>query len=199
MAVSLRLARPDDASAVLAIYGPIVVSSPATFEVVVPSEAEVRRRIEDTLANWPWVVCEEEEGALHGYAYAARHRERWAYQWSADVSVYVAPQAHRRGVGRALYTAVFDILRLQGYCNAYAGITLPNAASVGLHEALGFSHLGVYRRVGYKLGEWHDVGWWHRPIRPLPEAPEPPSPMSMLAATAEVAGCLDRARALVRG
>lgn len=193
----LRLARPQDAAAVAAIYGPVVETSPTTFELEVPSAEELRRRIEETLARWPWLVCDDGAG-VSGYAYATRHRERGAYQWSADVSVYVAPPAHRRGVGRALYTALLEILALQGYCNAYAGITLPNEASVGLHEAMGFRHLGVYRGVGHKLGRWHDVGWWHLALRPRPENPEPPSPLRTVAGTVGFEGALARASALVR-
>ena len=94
-----------------------------------------------------------------GYAYAGRHRSREAYQWSVEVSVYVAENQHRRGVGRALYTSLVECLRLQGFFHAYAGITLPNPASVGLHESLGFQPVGVYKDVGYKLGQWHTVGW----------------------------------------
>ena len=197
MAPSLRLARTDDAAGVVAIYGPVVRTSATTFEVDVPAEHEMRRRIEDILSLRPWLVCEDGAGIL-GYAYAARHRERSAYQWSAEVSVYVAPHAHRRGVGRALYTSLFEILAQQGYCNAYAGITLPNAPSVALHEALGFSHLGIYLRVGHKMGKWHDVGWWHRELRPLPESPEQPTPLPALVGRPGIAAALARGQALVR-
>lgn len=197
MPSTLRLATPDDAAAVLRIYAPVVVSSATTFELEPPSEEEVRRRLADTLALLPWLVCALDERVV-AYAYGARHRERGAYQWSADVSVYIEPSAHRRGIGRALYTAVLEILAMQGYCNAYAGITLPNAASVGLHEALGFRHLGIYRNVGHKLGRWHDVGWWHLELRPLPERPEPPTPLPVIERTPGVEGALARAQALLR-
>ena len=100
-----------------------------------------------------------------GYAYASAHRARAAYQWSADVSAYVHQAARRRGVGQALYTSLFQILFEQGFYNAYAGITLPNPASVRLHESLGFKLVGVYQQVGYKLGAWHDVGWWQLTVR----------------------------------
>ena len=109
-----------------------------------------------------------------GYAYASRHRERAAYQWSVDVSVYVRADAHRRGIGRALYTALLRIVTAQGFYGAYAGITLPNASSVGLHEAMGFRAVGVYRAVGYKLGAWHDVGWWDLDARCTPGVAPPP-------------------------
>ena len=109
-----------------------------------------------------------------GYAYASRHRDRAAYQWSIDVSVYVRADAHRRGIGRALYAALLRIVTAQGFYRAYAGITLPNASSVGLHEAMGFRPVGVYRAVGYKLGAWHDVGWWDLALAAAGPAPPPP-------------------------
>jgi phosphinothricin acetyltransferase len=193
----IRLARPEDASAVASIYGPVVETSPTTFEIEVPSEQEMRRRIDETLVRWPWLVFENGAG-VSGYACATRHRERGAYQWSADVSVYIAPTQHRRGIGRALYTALLEILAMQGYCNAYAGITLPNTASVGLHEAIGFLHLGVYRGVGHKLGRWHDVGWWHFELRPLPERPEPPVLLRTVAGTVGFDAALERGHRAIR-
>ena len=108
---------------------------------------------------------------MQGYAYASRHRDRAAYQWSIDVSVYVRADAHRRGIGRALYAALLRIVVAQGFYNAYAGITLPNPASVGLHESFGFRPVGMYRRVGHKLGAWHDVGWWALDLQPRPASP----------------------------
>jgi L-amino acid N-acyltransferase YncA len=120
-----------------------------------------------------------------GYAYASKHRERAAYQWSVDVSIYIRPHAHRRGIGRALYTSLFRVLALQGFYHAYAGITLPNPASVGLHEALGFQPVGVYQAVGFKLGAWHDVGWWRLLLRPLAEDPRRPVELPTLVTSAE--------------
>jgi L-amino acid N-acyltransferase YncA len=110
--------------------------------------------------------------------YASAHRTRAAYRWSVDTTIYVHPGVHRSGVGRALYTSLLRILALQGFYTAYAGITLPNRGSVGLHEAVGFEHLAVYRGVGYKLGAWHDVGWWQRSIAARPPVPEPPMTMA---------------------
>jgi L-amino acid N-acyltransferase YncA len=160
----IRLASEKDAEGVLEIYAPVVLSTPASFEVEPPSVNAMRARILETIRDFPWLVNVENE-ALLGYAYASRHKVRPAYQWSVDVSVYVHPNAHRRGIGRALYVELFDMLRGQGYFNAFAGITLPNEASVGLHTALGFEPVGVYRNVGYKLGKWHDVGWWQLELR----------------------------------
>ena len=170
----LRLAVVRDAAAMLAIYAPIVSDTIISFELEPPSLAEMERRIASAESQWPWLVCER-AGELIGYAYASQHRVRAAYQWSADTSVYVRADARRGGIARALYASLFEILALQGYYNAYAGITLPNPASVGFHEAMGFTLVGV-PQVGYKLGAWHDVGWWghscdrtlriHRPISP---------------------------------
>jgi phosphinothricin acetyltransferase len=115
-----------------------------------------------------------------GYAYASPHRDRAAYQWSVDVTVYVSPRAHRTGTGRRLYGLLLAILRQQGYHQAFGGITLPNTASVGLHEAMGFTPVGVYRRVGFKLGAWRDVGWWGVELGPPPSAPAPPRPFEAM-------------------
>ena len=148
----------SDAGAVREIYAPFVSDSATSFEMVVPDLMEVERRIQTDRDRYPWLVFEQDRVVL-AYAYASVHRARKAYQWSVEVSVYVHPQAHRRGVGRALYTALFDLLRRQGYANAYAGITLPNPASVGLHESLGFVPVGVFSRIGFKFDQWHDVAW----------------------------------------
>ena len=171
----IRVAAPGDAEGVQAIYAPVVRDTAISFELEPPGVAEMAGRIAGTLAEHPWLVCER-RGAVAGYAYATRHRERPAYRWSVDVSVYVHPDARRGGVGRRLYAALFRLLALQGYRNAYAGIALPNAGSVGLHEALGFRPVGVYRQVGFKLGAWHDVGWWQLQLQPPGIPPSEPGP-----------------------
>jgi L-amino acid N-acyltransferase YncA len=148
-----------DAAACAAIYTPYVRDTPISLEEKPPTTQELAERIETTTRTHPWLVVEDET-ELIGYAYATRHRERACYRWASDVTVYVAPQSQRRGVGRALYQALFEALAHQGFRIACAGITLPNRASVGLHEALGFQPVGVYRNIGWKLGAWHDVGWW---------------------------------------
>jgi phosphinothricin acetyltransferase len=180
MPLIIRLATPDDADPIQAIYAPIVRDTVISFEVEPPSVGQMRQRVVETLAHYPWLVCDD-RGQVLGYAYGSKHRERAAYQWSADVSVYVHAAARRRGVGRALYTSLFQILALQGFYNAYAGVTLPNPASVGLHEAVGFTPVGVYRTVGFKLGGWHDVGWWQRPLREPAANPEPPRALPTVA------------------
>jgi phosphinothricin acetyltransferase len=159
------------------------VDAVISFEVEAPDAAEMARRVERTLARTPWLVCER-AGAVLGYAYAGAHRERAAYRWSVDVSAYVHADARRHGVARALYASLFAALAVQGYRNAYAGITLPNAASEGLHRAVGFTPVGVYRGVGYKCGAWHDVLWLERALAPRVFDPPPPVPLPDLRETA---------------
>ena len=183
MSIAIRIARPDDALAIAAIYAPYVTDTVISFETIPPDDAEMANRLARTLTRFPWLVamC---DGDVAGYAYAGQHRERAAYQWSADVSVYVYKDLHRRGIGRALYTPLFAILRALGYCNVYAGIALPNPASVALHEAMGMTPVGVYRHVGYKGGMWHDVGWWEGSLRQQSAEPPPPRPLLDVASVA---------------
>jgi phosphinothricin acetyltransferase len=187
----IRLASEADAPTVRDIYAPFCASTAVSFETEPPSVEEIRRRIGKTVERLPWLVCAL-DGEVLGYAYASPHRERAAYRWSVDVAVYVREGQRRSGVGRALYRALLPALGVQGYYNAYAGITLPNAASVGLHEAVGFRPLAVYRGVGYKLGEWHDVGWWHLPLAPLVREPEEPRLLSVVYDTPEWTAALAR-------
>ena len=169
----IRLATTDDAAEVSDIYAPAVNGSIISFETEPPTEDEMRRRIVTTLERFPWLVLER-GGRVSGYAYAAEHHSRAAYQWCVDVSAYVHEDERRAGVGRALYRSLVSILVMQGFYNAYAGIALPNPASVGLHESFGFRPVGVYREAGYKLGAWHDVGWWQLSLRERKMDPEPP-------------------------
>jgi phosphinothricin acetyltransferase len=159
MNVGIRVATASDAEAIASIYAPAVLESAISFETAAPSPAEMTARLSKGLVIHPWLVAER-NGTVIGYAYAGQHRERNAYRWSVDVSAYVALESRRKGIGRALYGRLFEILRTQNFHAAFAGITLPNAASVGLHEAMGFQPIGVYREVGFKLGDWRDVGWW---------------------------------------
>jgi phosphinothricin acetyltransferase len=162
--MSIRAARPADAAAIAAIYAPFVESTAVSFEARVPTVTEMQGRIEATQAKYPWLVLEE-AGEIAGYAYATSHRAREAYRFSTETSVYVSPMFHRRGIGRRLYEALFGELVALRYANAFAGIALPNPASVALHEALGFESIGVFRKIGWKLGRWHDVGWWGKRLR----------------------------------
>jgi L-amino acid N-acyltransferase YncA len=175
----MRLATPRDAPAVHAIYAPIVRDTFISFELEVPTIPEIEGRIAATLERYPWLVFEQ-DGDLAAYAYAGEHRSRPAYQWSTDVSCYVRDGARRRGIGARLYQALFRILALQGFTNAFAGIALPNAASVGMHEAAGFVALGRYRDVGFKQGEWHDTVWMQRTLAEPAARPEPPRPLAAL-------------------
>jgi L-amino acid N-acyltransferase YncA len=184
MHAAIRLATVDDAAQIQAIYAPFVTDTVISFEYEPPSVDEMRGRIARVLAMFPWLVFER-DGDVLGYAYAGRHKERSAYQWSADVSVYLHPSIHRKGVGRALYTSLFRILYMQGYINLYAGATLPNAASVGLHEAMGFKLIGVHKATGYKFGAWHDVVWWCLPLREHTPDPLPPKSLDDVRASGE--------------
>ena len=176
--VGIRMAGAGDAAAIADIYCPHVKDEVTSFEVTPPSAAEMARRIDGVLELAPWLVARDDAGDTIGYAYASRHAERAAYQWSVDATVYIREGDHRRGVGRALYRTLFPLLRLQGFYVAHAGITLPNAASVGLHESFGFRPVGVYPAVGWKLGAWRDVGWWHLPLQERPAKPAPPLPLA---------------------
>jgi len=167
-----------DAAACAAIYAPYVVEGPTSFEETAPGAAEMAERMRRTTATHPWLVAED-GGQVVGYAYASPHRERAAYRWAVDVTVYVDPAHHRRGIGRQLYEHLCPLLRQQRFHVACAGITLPNDASVRLHESLGFKQIGVYRNIGFKAASWRDVGWWQLQLLPAnnePQEPLPPSP-----------------------
>lgn len=179
MSAIIRLATTDDGPVLAAIYEPAVTQHTTSFELEPPDGAEMARRVERILTRTPWLVCECESGVV-GYAYASAHRDRWSYQWSVEVSAYVATSAHRMGVGRALYTSLFAVLVAQGFRNAYAGITLPNPASVRLHEAVGFTTVGTYRGIGYKFGAWHDVLWLERALAPRTADPPAPVPLPVI-------------------
>jgi L-amino acid N-acyltransferase YncA len=198
VSADIRLATSEDARGIAEIYRPIVLSTPISFEIEPPDEREIQRRIEETLPAYPWLVFEN-RGRIAGYAYASRHRVRAAYLWSVDTSVYIHPDFHRCGIGRGLYLSLFQILMLQGYFNAYAGVTLPNPASVGLHESLGFKPIGVYRNVGHKLGVWYDVGWWHLDLLPPIAAPRPPRSLDQVKADPQWPRILASGLASVRG
>jgi len=176
MTATIRMATPDDAASILDIYAPIVRETAISFELEPPTVSQMQRRIADTVLQWPWLVCDR-QGEVLGYVYASQHRARAAYQWSVDVSAYIRADMRRTGFGRALYTSLFELLALQQFHNCYAGITLPNAGSVGLHERMGFEPVGVYRQVGYKLGAWHDVGWWQLTLPT--EASNPTAPIAL--------------------
>jgi L-amino acid N-acyltransferase YncA len=159
--VRIRDADTADGAALAAIYAPFVTDSWVSFETQPPDAAEMAARIASYGSSHGWVVAEQ-DGAIAGYAYASPHRTRAAYATSADIAIYVAPGAQGQGLGRALYAALFERLRSRSIHAVFAGIALPNPASIALHEAMGMVPVGIYREVGWKLGGWRDVGWWQR-------------------------------------
>jgi phosphinothricin acetyltransferase len=163
-----------DAAACAAIYAPYVSDGLASLETQPPSAEEFAGRIERVSPRYPWLVAELDDQVV-GYAYGTVHRQRSAYRWACEASVYIDRAHHRRGIGRRLYEVLFDLLRRQGLQIVCAGITLPNPASVALHESFGFQLVGVYRRIGWKFGAWHDVGWWQLDLIP-PGTQTPPEP-----------------------
>jgi phosphinothricin acetyltransferase len=176
--VRVRAAAPDDAAAIAAIYAPYVTASVISFETEAPDATEIARRMKEAEGIYPWLVACGEDDMVLGYAYAAAFRTRRAYRFAVETTVYVSGESHRRGVGRTLYAALLPVLEAQGYAQAIAGITLPNPASVALHERFGFRKVGVYEEVGFKQGGWHSVGLWQRALAPLDEAPEEPKPFA---------------------
>lgn len=166
----IRNAAPADAAQILEIYAPSVTDSHVSFEEIVPTEEQMRERVEQCARNHAWLVAEE-DGRLAGYAFGCPHRTRAAYRWSAEVGVYVRENVRGRGVGLELYRALFARLRARGYHSLFAGIALPNDASVALHQKAGFTPVGVFRRVGYKNGAWRDTSWWQLQLTSGAEAP----------------------------
>jgi phosphinothricin acetyltransferase len=197
MSPLIRVATIDDAERIAEIYAPAVLERVTSFELVAPAAEEMGARLTRVMARYPWLVCEL-DGTVVGYAYASTHNERAAYRWSVDVAVYVGNELQRRGVGTALYASLFEVLALQNIRNVYAGITLPNAASEGMHGRAGFRLVGTYHHVGYKFGAWHDVAWFERGIlRPVVNPPEPLS-FAQIRDTPEVSTALAKGQALLR-
>lgn len=173
---TIRLATMEDSCWLLGIYAPYIYNTAVTFECDVPTVEEFSERIKKISGVYPWLVCEIND-CIAGYAYASQHSERSAYQWSVNLSVYIKNEYQKKGLANALYITLFELLKLLGYFNAYAGITLPNIKSERFHESLRFKPVGVYHHVGYKLGEWHDVIWYQRDLKDLSEAPFKPMPI----------------------
>jgi len=169
----IRTATASDAESILEIYSPYIENTSFTFETEVPTIDSFKERINSYLQSWPWLVCEL-DGVIAGYAYGGKHRERVAYQWSIESSVYVYDEYQGAGVAKALYTALIDILKLQGFRNLYAVINLPNDRSVAFHEKMGFEYFAVYKNVGYKSGKWKNVGWWQLQLNEYSLDPLPP-------------------------
>ena len=165
----IRDAVPGDAAALLDIYRPFVTDTAVSFELVPPSATEFRDRIAEAQTKWAWLLAMHEDAPV-GYAYASAFRTRAAYQWTVETSAYVHPKHRGKGVARQLYRRLLSRLAEMGYCNAYAGIALPNDGSIAFHRALGFTPVGVFHRGGWKFGKWHDISWWETKLRDEPPA-----------------------------
>ncbi len=179
--MNLTFVRPEDGAALLAIYGEYIDTA-ITFEYTLPTQEEIDRRIETISADYPYLVAREGERPV-GYAYAHRQMERAAYQWNAELSVYLDRATVSRGLGKRLYGALMEILRLQQIRTVCGIVTLPNEKSEGLHKSLGFTQTALHRCAGYKNGQWHDVAWFERSIAPFGEVPEPFTPIGMIPPT----------------
>ena len=167
----IRLANIEDSKALLNIYSQYIDTA-ITFECVLPTEKQFKERIAGIIKDYPYLVCEE-NGEILGYAYAHRQMEREAYQWNAELSIYLDKNFTSKGVGKKLYYILIDILKLQGIKNVYAGVTVPNEKSKNLHLSLGFTSLGIYHNTGYKNNKWHDVEWFEKQIMPYNIEPKP--------------------------
>jgi phosphinothricin acetyltransferase len=166
--VIVRRATTADAAACLAIYRPFVESTAVSFEAVIPDVEEFAARIEKSLSAWTWLIAER-DGRCIGYTYGHAHRERAAYRWSVEVTIYVDSSHRRQGLGRHLYERLFIDLTNLGSCNVYAGVTQPNESSMALHRGVGFEYIGTFRSVGRKFDRWHDVAWFQRKLRETPQ------------------------------
>ena len=188
-AATVRLATPADGAACAAIYAPYVLKSAISFELEPPSEGEMAARIERVTAHWPWVVVEV-GGVVRAYAYGTRHRERAAYDWTSETTVYVDGAFRGRGLGRIAMRALVAVLRVQGFHLLVAGITAPNPGSLRLHESLGFGRVGEFDAIGWKSGAWHGVEFWALELGPRDAVPEPVTPITRLAGTPELEAAL---------
>ena len=178
--IAIRPARPEDAAAIAAIYAPFVLTGTVSFETEAPDARQMRARMAASDGLYPWIVATngDEEGGVLAYAYAGKFRDRPAYKYVVETSIYVTGTVERQGVGRLLYEALIDTLRAQGFTQAIGVLALPNEASIGLHEATGFRRQGVYREVGYKNGRWIDVGFWQCLLNRSTTPPTEPKPFS---------------------
>ena len=172
--IEVRAATRFDAEAITDIYAPSITNAAISFETEVPSIQEMQKRIETIVQQFPWIVCVV-DGKIAGYVYSSRYRDREAYQWSCECTAYIHEQFKGKGVGMELYELLFQLLNLQGFKTVYAVVTLPNEASIKLHEKCGFKKFAVFENVGYKFGQWHSVGWWK--LRLNDYNPDPPPPL----------------------
>lgn len=194
--IKIRLADEEDSASILQIYAPFITDTVITFEYEVPTIEEIGRRIDNIQKKYPWLVCEINDNIV-GYAYASRFRERDAYDWSVDFSVYINPKYHRKGIGKALYFSLIELLKLQGYYNIYAGVTLPNIKSENFHESFGFKTIGVYQNVGYKFGNWHDVKWYGLKIKEHAKSPIKPKAIDEICNTNKFKAIIEKAEQMI--
>lgn len=192
----IRLATEADSASILEIYKPFITDTVITFEYDVPSLADFTKRISKIQKKYPWLVCEI-DGDIVGYAYASPFHERAAYDWSVDFSIYINPKYHGKRVGKALYCALVDLLKLQGYCNAYALVTLPNVKSEGIHESFGFKTVGVCKNVGYKFGQWRDVKWFELELQQHSQVPSVLKVIHDISNTAEFNKIIEQAEQII--
>lgn len=183
--IGIRLATLEDAEAILNIYAKYVSDTTVSFEVEVPTVEAFQKRMEQIQAQFPWLVCEI-DGVVAGYAYASKHAQRAAYRWSADLSVYINEMYHRRHIAAALYEALYRMLKAQGYYTVYAGVSTPNPKSEAFHLAQGFTTVGVYPNVGYKLGKWCTLTWYGLPLQEYGDAPQEPKMLKEALTTQEM-------------
>lgn len=179
--VLIRPVTPADAAAVLGVYSPYVLGASSTFEYDVPTLDDFTARIEKISAQYPYLVCEV-DGQIVGYAYGSTHRERAGYRWCAEATVYLNETYHRRGIARVLYTALFTLMKEQGYHSIYVSILSTNESSVAFHRSMGFEDIGTFRNIGYKLGEWHSNIWMQLFLNEHHAAPALPLPITAITA-----------------
>ncbi len=176
---NIRFITPADAEAALVVYAPYVLHTANTFEYEVPSVDDFRTKIEKITAQYPWLVCKC-NGEIVGYAYGSTHRERAAYQWSPECTVYIDAKHHRKGIARTLYNTLFELLRQQGYINVFASVLVTNENSVAFHKAYGFEEIGLFKNIGYKLGEWHTNLWLQYALQEAVINPPVPKPITKM-------------------
>lgn len=182
--MKIRAATVADAEEIAAIYAPIVSETAISFEWKPPTAEVFQERIAKTLAKYAWLVATDDAKQIAGYVFAGGHKDPTSYQWSVNTSVYIRADSRGRGVGKALYTELFRRLVSLGYHRAFAGVALPNPASIALHESVGFNPVGIYKNVGFKFGAWRDVSWWHKDLQPPDVLPQNP-PSSWMTAKIE--------------
>jgi phosphinothricin acetyltransferase len=195
--VEIRLATLADAEAVLEIYKPFITDTVVTFEEIVPSVSEFRERMASILKESPYLVCLV-NGRIIGYAYASAYRSRASYRWNREVTVYIHPDGQKKNIGTALYYALIEILKRQNFANLLAVVTLPNEGSARLHERVGFTSCAVFRQVGYKMNQWHDVGWWELALILPTEEPNEPTLFKDFDEPSFLSGVLQKAAEFVK-